>query len=201
MDHERKRLERPGRGNRRYPPGVLSFYAPRPSLNVTGTSWPRSSSSSPSLRTDCEMAMTEADSDKAHAAAFDAIQSRVRAHVNQKCFVVFSGYKCDQDNVPIDNLDEVPISGNVKIRASRERLASGNPKKDYESEVFENPTWLDLCAIANAHLVQRVHRREIYLKEWPAPWFQGFGLFFSAGGLGASFARHSAAFSGLSHAS
>jgi hypothetical protein len=111
------------------------------------------------------MAMTEADSDKAHAAAFDAIQSRVRAHVNQKCFVVFSGYKCDQDNVPIDNLDEVPISGNVKIRASRERLASGNPKKDYESEVIQNPTWLDLCAIANAHLVQRVHRREIYLES------------------------------------
>jgi hypothetical protein len=45
------------------------------------------------------------------------------------------------------------------------------------------------------------HGLGLGLKEWPAPWFQGFGLFFSAGGLGASFARHSAAFSGLSHAS
>jgi hypothetical protein len=125
----------------------------------------RRSSPQKSINTDCEMDMTEADLDKAHAAAFDAIQNRVRARVNQKCFVVFSGYKRDQDNVPIDNLDDVPISGSIKIRASRERLASGNPKKDYESEVFENPTWLDLCAIANAHLVQRAHRRELYLES------------------------------------
>ena len=108
--------------------------------------------------------MTEADLDKARAAAFDAIQDRVKATVNQKCFVVFSAYKCDQDNVPIDNLDEVPISGNVKIRARGHRLPSGNPKKDYESEVLRNPSWLDLCAIANAHLVQRIHRRQIYLE-------------------------------------
>jgi hypothetical protein len=110
------------------------------------------------------MAMTEADLDKARAAAFDAIQDRVRARVKQKCFVVFSGYTSDPDNVPVDNLDDVPVSGKVKIRASRQRLASGNPKKDYESEVLHNPTWLDLCAIANAHLVQRVRRRQLYLE-------------------------------------
>ena len=111
------------------------------------------------------MAMTEADLDKAHAAAFDAIQSRVRARVDQKCFVVFAAYKCDQDHLPIDNLDEVPISGNVKIRARGHRLPSGNPKKDYESAVLRNPTWLDLCAIANAHLVQRIRRRQMYLES------------------------------------
>ena len=33
-------------------------------------------------------------------------------------------------------------------------------------------------------------------KEWPAPRFQGFGSLFSAGSSRASFARHSAAFSG-----
>jgi hypothetical protein len=110
------------------------------------------------------MAMTEADLDKARATAFDAIQDRVRAWVNQKCFLVFSAYKCDQDNVPIDNLDEVPISGDVKIRASGHRVPSGNRRKDYESAVLRNPTWLDLCVIANAHLVQRIRRRQIYLK-------------------------------------
>ena len=38
-------------------------------------------------------------------------------------------------------------------------------------------------------------------KEWPAPWSQGFASFFSAGSSRASFARHSAAFSGLPQAS
>jgi hypothetical protein len=45
------------------------------------------------------------------------------------------------------------------------------------------------------------HGLGVGLKEWPAAWFQGFGLFFSAWGLGASFARHSAAFPGLSQVS
>ena len=39
------------------------------------------------------------------------------------------------------------------------------------------------------------------LKEWPAPWFQGFATLFSAGGLRASSARHFAASSGLPHSS
>ena len=42
---------------------------------------------------------------------------------------------------------------------------------------------------------------ELERKEWPAPWSQGFGSLFSAGSLGASFARHFAASSGLPHSS
>ena len=42
---------------------------------------------------------------------------------------------------------------------------------------------------------------ELEPKEWPAPWFQGFGTLFTAGSSRASFARHSAAFSGLPHSS
>ena len=38
-------------------------------------------------------------------------------------------------------------------------------------------------------------------KEWPAPWFQGFGTLFTAGSSRASFARHSAASLGLPHSS
>ena len=34
-------------------------------------------------------------------------------------------------------------------------------------------------------------------KEWPAPWFQGFGTLFTGGSSRASFARHSAASLGL----
>ena len=38
-------------------------------------------------------------------------------------------------------------------------------------------------------------------KEWPAPWFQGFGTLFTAGSASASFARHFAASSGLPQSS
>jgi hypothetical protein len=42
---------------------------------------------------------------------------------------------------------------------------------------------------------------ELERKEWPAPRFQGFGSLFPAGSSRASFARHSAASSGLPQSS
>ena len=107
------------------------------------------------------MPLTEADSDKAYAAAADAIQSRVRARVGPKCAVYFSAYKLDSDKVPIDNLDDVPIPGRVVVRGARDRRRGGQLSKDYESPIMESPTWLDLCVIAHDQIVatrDRVHR-------------------------------------------
>ena len=80
--------------------------------------------------------------------------------------MVFSAYKCDQDNVPIDNLDEVPISGNIEIQGKGKSATRVEAReKVIESEVLRDPTWLDQCAIANAHLIQRIHRRQLYLES------------------------------------
>jgi hypothetical protein len=106
------------------------------------------------------MPITEADSDKAYATASDAIQNRVRARVGPKCSVFFSAYKLDSDKVPIDNLDDVPITGRVIIKRIRDR-SRGQLSKDYESPTMESPTWLDLCVIANNQIMatrDRVHR-------------------------------------------
>jgi hypothetical protein len=106
------------------------------------------------------MPLTEADSDKAYASASDAIQNRVRARVGPKCSVFFSVYKFDSDKVPIDNLDDVPITGKVIIKGIRDR-SRGQLSKDYESPIMESPTWLDLCEIANDQIAatrDRVHR-------------------------------------------
>ena len=106
------------------------------------------------------MPMTEADSDKAYATASDAIQNRVRARVGPKCSVFFSAYKLDSDMVPIDKLDDVPITGRVIIKGIRDR-SRGQLSKDYESPIMESPTWLDLCVIANDQMMvtrDRVHR-------------------------------------------
>ena len=107
------------------------------------------------------MPLTEADSDKAYAAAADAIQNRVRARVGPRCSVFFAAYTLDSDKVPIDNLDDVPIPGRVLIRGIRDRRRGGQSSKDYESPIMESPTWLDLCAIANDQIAatrDRVHR-------------------------------------------
>ena len=113
----------------------------------------------------CDMTLTEADSDKAYASATDAIQNRIKARVGPKCYVVFSAYKFDADKVPIDNLDDVPISGRVLIRASRDRTRGGHLSKDYESPIMESPTWLDLCAIANEQITATRDRNRRYLEH------------------------------------
>jgi hypothetical protein len=107
--------------------------------------------------------MTEAESDKAYAAAFDAMQQRISKRVDGKCFLVFSAHKFDHNRVPIDNLDEVPIPGKVKIRVGRSHFSDGKLTKLFESEILRDPSWLDLCAIAHAHILRARDRTNRYL--------------------------------------
>jgi hypothetical protein len=72
------------------------------------------------------MAPTEADLDKAYAAAFDAIQDRLKARLNRKSFLTFSAYGIDQNKLPIDNLDEVP--GKIRLRAPQARSVDGRSR-------------------------------------------------------------------------
>jgi len=111
------------------------------------------------------MPLTEADSNKAYAFASDAIQNRIKARVGRKCFVVFSVYQLDADKVPIDNLDNVPITGKVIIRGKRDRIHSGQTSKDYESPIMDGPTWLDLCVIANEQMATTRDRHHRYLEH------------------------------------
>ena len=109
------------------------------------------------------MPLTEADSDKAYAAACDAIQNRVKASIGPKCAVYFSAYTLDSDQVPVDNLDEVPITGKLLVRGSR-RVRGSQRSRDYESSILENPSWLDLCGIANDQIIATRDREHRYLE-------------------------------------
>ena len=110
------------------------------------------------------MPLTEADCDKAYASAYDAIQNRIRDRVGRKCFVFFSAYTLDSDKVPIDNLDEVPVAGKLLIRGGRDRTRSGQLRKEYESPIVEDPSWLELCVIANNQISATHDRDHRYLE-------------------------------------
>jgi hypothetical protein len=54
----------------------------------------------------------------------------------------------------MSNLDEIPIKGIVKfVRKQLDLLQPDDRQGDYESEVIENPTWLDICALANEMII------------------------------------------------
>lgn len=66
---------------------------------------------------------------------------------NYRDFISFSAYEDYQNN-----LDEVAIEGRVMMKTEHQSFFGGmaeENRKDYESEVLENPTWLDLCLCAN----------------------------------------------------
>lgn len=84
------------------------------------------------------------------------INRKVAARIEGPIMVSYSAYG-EEDK--IDNLDEVAIEGKVIL------LDEGYAKSQYESEVVENPTWLDLCVLANAMILKTGDHHHIYLEN------------------------------------
>lgn len=76
----------------------------------------------------------------------DMIDSKVNEKfksINKNQIVVYSAYDYDEWDNPIENLKEIPVKGKVKFV---------NKDGDFESEVLNSPTWLDITVIANEML-------------------------------------------------
>lgn len=103
--------------------------------------------------------------DEAFDIAYDAIQARVLARVGPRCLVSYSAYETTEDEVPIDNLDAIPIRGAVRVRGDRTEYFGGPKSRDYEGPVLESPTWLDLCVIAHAQIRRTRDHHHRYLES------------------------------------
>lgn len=95
-----------------------------------------------------------------YTAAMGEIHRKMEDRIEGHIMVFYSAYG-DEDK--IDNLDEVAIKGKAI-------LLDGHPTTRYESEVVENPTWLDLCVLANAMILKtgdhhHVHFENVRLDE------------------------------------
>lgn len=96
-------------------------------------------------------AKAQKEVDDRYDAAMQAIEDKViaacRAAGHADVHVLYSCYPCDEDDVPVDNLDKVAVRGRVIV---------GRPSADgdaaYNSPVLLNPTWLQLCVQANASI-------------------------------------------------
>jgi len=77
------------------------------------------------------------------------VEVAVKASGQRKVRVTYSAYGTDEEDEPIDNLDEVAVSGKVRLVAERETFFGGARSKAYRSPVLMNPTWLEVCVYAN----------------------------------------------------
>jgi len=96
--------------------------------------------------------------------ALNKILRRVEERVGKRCLVEFSAYKSDSNDEPIDNLDEIPFPGKIKLRALADEFYGGSKGKDYESSVLENQTWLDLCYYANKMILTTNDHHHVFLE-------------------------------------
>jgi hypothetical protein len=95
-------------------------------------------------------------SDPMHQKVEDAIKEKG----GSEFWVYYSAYESDPDGIPIDNLDVIPMAGKVKV-VEDNFFGSG---KCYSSKVLENPTWLDLCVVANEMILATGDKHHIYLE-------------------------------------
>ena len=65
---------------------------------------------------------------------------------DHRFIVTYSAYELDTYGMPSDNLNEVPHKGTFTV-VSEDYWGSGPV---YESDPITNPTWLELCVLANA---------------------------------------------------
>lgn len=77
--------------------------------------------------------------------------------------VEYSAYDCDEAGEPVDNLDEVPVSGKYMIKAPADEFYGGEDSRGFRA-IVEGPSWLGLCVVANRMILTTGDRHHCYLE-------------------------------------
>lgn len=82
-----------------------------------------------------------------HDTIDERVEKAVKAAGMTEVLVCYSAYDMDEDDEPIDNLNEVAVEGRVRLVGFNDEFWGEG--KDYQSEILENPTWLQVTVCAN----------------------------------------------------
>lgn len=95
---------------------------------------------------------------KAYQDAVNEIENIIQKEIEEKfCdrkYVNYAAYDSDEYDIPINNLNDIPITGKVRF-----------VNEEFDSGVFENPTWLDIAVIANRMLFDTAEYLNVYLED------------------------------------
>jgi hypothetical protein len=78
--------------------------------------------------------------------------------------VHYSAYSLDDDDEPVDNLDEVAVRGRVVLVAGRSEYFGGKASKSYRSEVMHSPTWLQVAVCADEAIHSTRDEHHVFLE-------------------------------------
>lgn len=88
---------------------------------------------------------------------------RLKQKTKKKILVKYSNYDTDKNGIPINNLDNIAVKGNVKFYQKKNKLYGEN-SKDFESKIIKNPTWFDIILLANDMIHTTKDNHHIYLE-------------------------------------
>ena len=93
-----------------------------------------------------------------------AICDRVEEHIGEPTDVRYSAYGDTRGGLPLDNLDEIAIKGKAVIVGPAKPFWGGEGSKDYQSDLIENPTWLQLCALLHEQIKVTGDRHHVFIE-------------------------------------
>ena len=82
----------------------------------------------------------------------------LKNNIKGKVFVNYSAYKLDKNGVPINNIYDSPVNGRVRFYRKYD-------DNEYYSNYITNPTWLDICKIANESIIKLKDKDHIFLED------------------------------------
>ncbi len=65
------------------------------------------------------------------------------------CRVDYAAYQTDENDVPIDNLDDIAATGKIRLVMKKTKFYCKPQGKDYQSDILESPTWLTVAVCAD----------------------------------------------------
>ncbi len=95
--------------------------------------------------------------EKLYGDRLKAILQRVEAAVKPPVKVCYSAYKMDDTCCPVDNLDEVAVSGRAVFNYDLQDV------RPYRSPIVENPTWMQVAQFANEMILSCELEEHIFL--------------------------------------
>ncbi len=99
--------------------------------------------------------------------AVQKMADRVDEAINQsmrEIHLSYCAHKSDEHGLPIDNLDDTAVIGKVILVADGDASCPENDSQNYESPVMEDPTWLEICVLANAMIETTNDLDHVYLE-------------------------------------
>ena len=108
------------------------------------------------------MSMSESEQEREFDRRLTAIEHRLKKAIIGKCRVEYSAYPTDDNELPVDNLDDRAIDG--RCRFVQEHDPSFGKGDDYLSREVANPTWLEVAVLANEMIEVTGDHHHVFLE-------------------------------------